>query len=201
MAGTVLLLGALARILAASLATALALHLSLPGGPWLAAGLTALAVLVLAEAVPAALPCARPRIWPAALPRPWLRCAASPGRRGFGGRRARGAGLGPGRDCRCAGRRPVQRHRAQDQRDRLLGALDLAERSVEEIMLHRSNIQMIEAGLPADAVLDLVLKSPHTRLPVYRDERENVVGVIHARTCCAACAGRYAKAAPRAARL
>lgn len=69
----------------------------------------------------------------------------------------------------------------KEDRDRLMGALDLAERSVEEIMLHRSNIQMIDAGLSADAVLDIVLKSPHTRLPVYRDERENVVGVIHAK--------------------
>ena len=69
----------------------------------------------------------------------------------------------------------------KEDRDRLMGALDLAERSVEEIMLHRSNIQMIDAGLSADAVLDIVLKSPHTRLPVYRGERENVVGVIHAK--------------------
>ncbi|WP_017997989.1 HlyC/CorC family transporter [Paracoccus sp. N5] len=69
----------------------------------------------------------------------------------------------------------------KEDRDRLLGALDLGERAVEEIMLHRSNIQMIDARLPPDAVLDLVLKSPHTRLPVFRDERENVVGVIHAK--------------------
>jgi len=69
----------------------------------------------------------------------------------------------------------------KEERDRLLGALDLGERSVEEIMLHRSSIEMIDAGLSAEEVLDLVLKSPHTRLPVYRGERENVIGVIHAK--------------------
>ncbi|WP_449044302.1 HlyC/CorC family transporter [Paracoccus versutus] len=69
----------------------------------------------------------------------------------------------------------------KEERDRLLGALDLGERAVEEVMLHRSRIEMIDAGLPADQVLDLVLKSPHTRLPVYRGERENVIGVIHAK--------------------
>ncbi|MFC3530119.1 HlyC/CorC family transporter [Paracoccus mangrovi] len=69
----------------------------------------------------------------------------------------------------------------KEERDLLMGALDLGERSVEEIMLHRSGIQMLDAELPADAVLEQVLKSPHTRLPVYRGERENVVGVIHAK--------------------
>ncbi|KGJ06239.1 membrane protein [Paracoccus halophilus] len=69
----------------------------------------------------------------------------------------------------------------KEERDLLMGALDLGERSVEEIMLHRSEIEMIDAGVSADEVLELVLKSSHTRLPVYRGERENVIGVIHAK--------------------
>ena len=69
----------------------------------------------------------------------------------------------------------------KEDRDRLLGALDLGERTVEEIMLHRSGIQMIDADLPADALIEAVLASPHTRLPVYKGERENVVGVVHAK--------------------
>lgn len=69
----------------------------------------------------------------------------------------------------------------KEERDLLMGALDLGERSVEEIMLHRSGIQMLDAELPAEEVLEQVLKSPHTRLPVYRGERENVIGVIHAK--------------------
>lgn len=69
----------------------------------------------------------------------------------------------------------------KEDRDRLLGALDLGNRSVEEIMKHRSEIQMIDAALDPAAILDAVLSSPHTRLPVYKGERENVVGVIHAK--------------------
>lgn len=69
----------------------------------------------------------------------------------------------------------------KEDRDRLLGALDLGNRTVEEIMLHRSEIQMIDADLPPEKILDTILASPHTRLPVYRDERENVVGVVHAK--------------------
>ncbi|AJE47347.1 HlyC/CorC family transporter [Celeribacter indicus] len=69
----------------------------------------------------------------------------------------------------------------KEDRDRLLGALDLADRTVEEIMLHRSNIEMIDAELPPAEVLDRCLKSPYTRLPLYRGEQENIVGVIHAK--------------------
>lgn len=69
----------------------------------------------------------------------------------------------------------------KEDRDRLLGALDLGNRTVEEIMRHRSGIEMIDAEMPATQILDLVLSSPHTRLPVYKDERENVVGVVHAK--------------------
>lgn len=67
----------------------------------------------------------------------------------------------------------------KEDRDRLLGALDLDNRTVEEIMLHRSQIEMVDADLPPEAMLRAVLESPHTRLPLYRGERENVVGVIH----------------------
>ena len=69
----------------------------------------------------------------------------------------------------------------KEDRDRLLGALDLGERTVEEIMLHRSKIEMIDADAPPEAILSQSLASPHTRLPVFRGEPENIVGVIHAK--------------------
>ncbi|SEW18222.1 Mg2+ and Co2+ transporter CorB, contains DUF21, CBS pair, and CorC-HlyC domains [Aliiroseovarius sediminilitoris] len=69
----------------------------------------------------------------------------------------------------------------KEDRDRLLGALDLGDRAVEEIMLHRSQIEMIDASAPAIEVLEQILASRHTRLPVYRDEPENIIGVIHAK--------------------
>lgn len=69
----------------------------------------------------------------------------------------------------------------KEDRDRILGALDLRERAVEEIMLHRSGIEMIDASdSPAD-ILEQCLRSNHTRLPVYRDDPENIIGVIHAK--------------------
>ncbi|MBM7067495.1 HlyC/CorC family transporter [Actibacterium sp. 188UL27-1] len=69
----------------------------------------------------------------------------------------------------------------KEDRDRLLGALDLSERMVEEIMLHRSQIEMVDADATPEEILSQALESPHTRLPVYREDPENIVGVIHAK--------------------
>jgi len=69
----------------------------------------------------------------------------------------------------------------KEDRDRLLGALDLAERTVEEIMLHRSKIEMIDEGASPEEIISQALASPHTRLPVFRDDPENIIGVVHAK--------------------
>jgi Mg2+/Co2+ transporter CorB len=69
----------------------------------------------------------------------------------------------------------------KEDRDRILGALDLNDRFVEEIMLHRSRIEMIDAGIPVEDILAQCLQSNHTRLPVYRGDPENIIGVIHAK--------------------
>ncbi len=69
----------------------------------------------------------------------------------------------------------------KEDRDRILGALDLGDRTVEEIMLHRSKIEMINADDDPQNVLAQSLKSSHTRLPLYRDDPENIIGVLHAK--------------------
>ncbi|MCA8880695.1 MAG: HlyC/CorC family transporter [Rhodobacteraceae bacterium] len=69
----------------------------------------------------------------------------------------------------------------KEDRDRLLGALDLSDRTVEEIMRHRSNIEMIDADAPDEQILAQALQSPYTRLPLYKGDPENIVGVVHAK--------------------
>jgi magnesium and cobalt exporter, CNNM family len=67
-------------------------------------------------------------------------------------------------------------------RDMLGGVLDLRELTVSDIMVHRTNMDAIDAELPPDQIVDAALKSPHTRLPLWRGGREEIVGVLHART-------------------
>ena len=81
----------------------------------------------------------------------------------------------------------------KEDRDRILGALDLADRTVEEIMLHRSQIEMIDADLPPQEILERCLNSAHTRLPLFRGEQENIVGVLHAKDLLRAVYARFAE--------
>lgn len=80
----------------------------------------------------------------------------------------------------------------KEDRDRILGALDLADRTVEEIMLHRSEIEVIDADLPPQDILELCLHSSHTRLPLYRGEPENIIGVLHAKDLLRSVYARFA---------
>lgn len=69
----------------------------------------------------------------------------------------------------------------KEDRDRLLATLDLSHRTVEEVMRHRSQIEMIDADIGPERILRQILASPHSRLPIYRDNEENILGVIHAK--------------------
>ena len=61
------------------------------------------------------------------------------------------------------------------------GVLDLAELDVSDVMVHRKNMEMLDVGLPVREVVGQALDAPHTRLPLYRDDPENIVGVLHAK--------------------
>jgi Mg2+/Co2+ transporter CorB len=60
--------------------------------------------------------------------------------------------------------------------------LDLNEVDVDEIMVHRQNVVMIDASLPMPEVLELIVKSPYTRLPVWLDHPDNIIGVLHVKS-------------------
>lgn len=67
----------------------------------------------------------------------------------------------------------------KDHLDRIMGAMDLGERTVEEVMRHRSELEMIDASQPPRQVMDRCLRSPHTRLPVFENDPDNIIGVVH----------------------
>ena len=69
----------------------------------------------------------------------------------------------------------------KEDRDLILGALDLSDRTVEEIMLHRSNIEMINSSDEPTKILTQCLESVHTRLPIFLNDPDNIIGVIHAK--------------------
>jgi len=64
-------------------------------------------------------------------------------------------------------------------RDMLGSILDLRTVDVSEVMVHRKNIFMADANAPAEQVVRDVLDSRFSRVPLYEDDPENVVGVLH----------------------
>jgi Mg2+/Co2+ transporter CorB len=59
------------------------------------------------------------------------------------------------------------------------GVLDLRSLQVLDIMVHRTKMQTIDIDDPPQKVVDEVLKSQHTRIPLWKDEPDNIVGVLH----------------------
>lgn len=78
-------------------------------------------------------------------------------------------------------------------RHRLVGALDLKDMTVEEVMIHRKNITMIDADQSADAIVRKALASPHTRLPLFRGDQEEIVGILHVKDLLRAIVGNNGK--------
>jgi len=69
----------------------------------------------------------------------------------------------------------------KETRHRLLGALDLSELELADVMIHRKSIRSLDIDLPSREIIAQAMSSPHTRLPLYKDDPDNIVGVLHAR--------------------
>jgi putative hemolysin len=66
-----------------------------------------------------------------------------------------------------------------EEQVRLHRALRLGLRTARQLMVPRSRLAGIEASTPFDEVLRIVAASPYSRLPVYRDSLDTIVGILH----------------------
>jgi len=69
----------------------------------------------------------------------------------------------------------------RSDRDMLGGLLILKELVVSDVMVHRTKMHMIDIELPAREIVREVLASPYTRIPLWRGEPEDIVGVLHSK--------------------
>jgi Mg2+/Co2+ transporter CorB len=72
---------------------------------------------------------------------------------------------------------PEVRH----ERLMLRSILDLDEVAVEDVMTHRRNVTLINADDTVQEIIDQALASPYTRIPLFRNDPDNIVGVLHAK--------------------
>ncbi|MEM8771676.1 MAG: HlyC/CorC family transporter [Pseudomonadota bacterium] len=69
----------------------------------------------------------------------------------------------------------------KESRDLIRGALELDDIRVEEIMIHRKSIEMLDLGESTQDIINQALQSPHTRLPLFKENPDNIVGILHAK--------------------
>jgi Mg2+/Co2+ transporter CorB len=197
MIGAVLLGNNLINILASALTTAV-MDKAIPGGwgVFAATGIMTALVLVFAEVLPKTLAILRSDDVARFLSGPTLLVVKVFGpiiytiqwivRRTLG---LFGVRLGMEMDVLAAHeeiRGAVEYHHSEglvEERDRRMlgGVLDLSDMDVAQVMVHRMSISMIDADQPPRALVAEVLESDHTRVPLYRDDPENIVGVLHAK--------------------
>lgn len=66
-------------------------------------------------------------------------------------------------------------------RDMFGGLLDLRDLTVSDVMVHRTEMLTINADEPAADVVRMVMSAEYTRIPLWRDSPENIVGILHAK--------------------
>ncbi len=67
----------------------------------------------------------------------------------------------------------------EDRQQMVQALLRLEQRRVEDIMVPRSEVVGIDYGADWDEIIDLLARTPHTRLPLYDGDIEHVIGVVH----------------------
>ena len=66
-------------------------------------------------------------------------------------------------------------------KDMVTGVLDLAEVTVEDVMVHRSNMFTVNIDDDPKKILNSVINSSFTRIPVWQNNDENIIGIIHSK--------------------
>ena len=67
----------------------------------------------------------------------------------------------------------------REHRNMIGGILDLRELSVADVMMHRTHMISVDADLPTRDIVAAVVESQHTRVPLWRGEPDNIIGVLH----------------------
>ena len=194
--GAILLGNNLVNILATALASNLFIALFGPGGTAtvLATAVMTVLVLVFAEVLPKTYAITRPDDMARSVARPisWLKLAVgwlvvgvqavvNITLRVFGVKDA-GAAVPFDEEIRGVVDFAHSEGGMQDaDRHRLVGALDLKDLTVEDVMIHRKNINMLDADIGPRELVMQALASPHTRLPLYRGDQDEIIGILHAK--------------------
>lgn len=192
--GIILLGNNFVNILASALATLIALHLLGESGVWIATLLLTVVILLFAEVTPKTLAALHPErfAFPASFllgpllrifyPLVWLINTIANGLlRPFGINTSSADHHNLSSDelrtvVNEAGTMIPKRHQQM-----LLSILDLEKATVEDIMVPRNEVSGIDLDDEWEEIIKQITSSQHTRLPVFKDGIDNVIGMVHLR--------------------
>lgn len=69
----------------------------------------------------------------------------------------------------------------KQDRDMLDSILDLAETEVSAVMTHRKNLLTVNIAEDNHKILEYISKSPYTRIPLWSEKKDNIIGILHAK--------------------
>ena len=70
----------------------------------------------------------------------------------------------------------------EQEKDMLQSILQLNDITVEEIFTHRKNIYSIDSSLNTNEIINKINNSRYTRIPFWKDNPENIIGLLNVRT-------------------
>ncbi|HEY8921468.1 MAG TPA: hemolysin family protein [Candidatus Limnocylindria bacterium] len=69
----------------------------------------------------------------------------------------------------------------EDEKEMIHGVIELADTQVHEVMVPRIGIRAVDVNDPMEEVLDLIVRAGHSRVPVYEENLDNIIGILYAK--------------------
>jgi putative hemolysin len=69
----------------------------------------------------------------------------------------------------------------EDEKEMIHGVIELGEKKVHEVMVPRIGIRAVNVDDPFDEILDVIVRAGHSRLPVFEESLDNIVGILYAK--------------------
>lgn len=69
----------------------------------------------------------------------------------------------------------------EDEKEMIHGVIELGEKRVHEVMVPRIGIRAVNVDDPMDDILDTLVRAGHSRLPVFEENLDNIVGILYAK--------------------
>src|SRR5918999_1971710 len=69
----------------------------------------------------------------------------------------------------------------EEEKEMIHGVIELGDKRVHEVMVPRIGIRAVNVDDPLDEVLDMIVRAGHSRVPVYEDNLDNIVGILYAK--------------------